>query len=799
MIKKNKLLKIFLITTISGILLAITGLASLYFWVSKDLPTFAKVTDYRPPLVTTVLASDGEVLGYLYKEKRFLVGITEMSPWIPKAFLAAEDASFYVHEGVDFKAIFRAALINFKAGETKQGASTITQQLIKGLLLTSERSYKRKLKEAILAYRLERYLTKDEILTLYLNHIFLGASSYGVEAASRTYFGKHAKDLTIGEAALLAGLPKAPSYYNPLRSPQQAKTRQVYVLGEMLKLNMITAEQHETAVYDTFEYKNMDASVGKIGAYYLEEVRRWLIDKYGEDEVYTAGLTVQTACSLEHQEVADRVLRAGLEASALRRGWRGPNRTLGDDEIIDFLLAAENDEIEINERIEVLVVKVEEDGATVRFGSEHGYIPVSGMSWARTPDIKLATEEVRAIADARKVLKRNDVVWALVVEKPIADTNTDNKNTDDKTKTEDKKNTGGWTLSLVTKPVIQGAIMSMEPETGNVVAMTGGYDFSESQFNRATQAHRQAGSAFKAFTYSVALDKGYTVASTVLDAPIVVDADTDTGLWRPGNYEDVFYGPTLLRTALVRSRNLVTIRLAQSVGISSIIKRATIMGARGEYNKDLSVALGSGSITLYSLLRGYTPFARGGTGIEPQMVLSVKDSDGKEVYVAEQKVYNAITPQNAYIMTSLMRDVVRYGTAWRARSLGRNIAGKTGTSNDEKDAWFIGYTPYLLTGVYVGFDDYLPMGRLEAGSRAAGPIWVNYRKEVEPLYPATDFIQPEGIDMVRIDAKTGLLAGPSSKEVYFLPFKEGTAPTEVVTEDAQDGVSAEDELLKQIF
>ncbi|MDD4952480.1 MAG: transglycosylase domain-containing protein, partial [Desulfovibrionaceae bacterium] len=500
---------------LAGFLLAALVFFGLYHWASKDLPGFKKITDYRPPLVTTVLTGDNQVLGHFFRERRFLVRLDEMSPYLPKAFLAAEDSGFYQHEGVDLTAIFRAALVNLRSGSIRQGGSTITQQIIKRLLLSSEKSYQRKLKEAILAYRLENYLTKEEILTIYLNQIYLGAGAYGVEAAARSYFGKHVADLNLAECALLAGLPQAPSHYNPYQHPRAAKARQKYVLEQMLGIGWISREEYEAALARDIELTSMDDPSWSVGPYYLEEVRRWLIARYGEDEVYEGGLTVYTPCDLFHQAAAEKALRNGLAASARRRGWIGPLGRLEPGQAQEFLRAeADLDRTYAKgDWVKVLVAAVDAAGAEVRFGSERGLIPVSSMDWCRTPDPKKAPEDVPKIKDARKVLAVGDLVWASVESAP-------------------GKAGGPWRLNLEREPEIEGAIVSLDPRTGDVLALSGGFSFERSQFNRATQARRQPGSAFKPIVYSAAIDEGFTAASLVLDAPIVFENQEQGKLWR---------------------------------------------------------------------------------------------------------------------------------------------------------------------------------------------------------------------------------------------------------------------------
>lgn len=780
----KKFLKIFGIFVLICFLAGVGGAVWLYNWAAKDLPGFKNITDYNPPLVTTVYAQDNQVLGYFYKEKRFLVTLDQMSSWVPKAFLAAEDASFYEHEGVDLKAIVRAFKANLVAGRTKQGGSTITQQIIKRLLLTSERSYQRKLKEAILAFRLEKYLTKEEILTIYLNHIFLGAHSYGVEAASRTYFARHATDLTLAQAAMLAGLPQAPTRYNPYRNFDLAKQRQRYVLEQMHNLGWITTDQYREALDEEVVLESMPDPSWGVGAYYLEEVRRWLIDEFGEDATYNGGLTVTTSCDLKHQAAAEKAVKRGLLNSAKRRGWTGPIGSFTPADVPAILEEGPQDTENIMDKTNLMkawVSAVYKDKAVVRFGRFHGVIPIKSMWWVREPDPKKSHEDVPNPTDARKVLKKGDVVWVTVDEAPESEE-------------------GTWVLDLEREPKVEGALVSMKPGTGEVLALVGGYGFEKSQFNRATQARRQPGSAFKPIVYSAAIDNGFTAASIVLDAPIVYANDAEGKLWRPQNFEGTFEGPTLLRTALVKSKNLCTIRVAQKIGIRTIIDRAKAMGLETDFPYDLSVSLGSASVSLMNLCQAYSTFPRGGSWIRPRTVLSVKSAWGDDMYTSEPEMVDAFSPQTAYIMASLMKQVVRYGTGWRARVLKRPVAGKTGTSNNEQDAWYMGYSPYLLTGVYVGFDELTPMGKWETGSRAASPIWVDYRKQVESDYPYQDFTQPPGIVMVRVDGATGKLASPSSTQEFFLPFKEGTEPTEMApSRTGGERPVSDDDLFKQTF
>lgn len=780
----KKFLKYFAIFIVLMALLGAGGVVYVYRWASQDLPNFTRITDYAPPLVTTVYDREGGVLGYFYKERRWLVKLDEMNKWLPMAFLASEDSSFYDHEGVDLMAIFRAFMINLKAGHVKQGGSTITQQIVKQLLLTNERSYERKLKEAILAYRLEKYLTKEEILTIYLNQIFLGAHSYGVEAACRSYFGKHASEVSLAEAAIVAGLPQAPSRYNPYENWKAAKDRQRYVLGQMRELGWITAAQEREALDEEIELASMpDPSWGR-GAYYLEEVRRWLMEEYGEETVYTKGLSVYTACNPKHQGLAEAALKKGLENTEKRRGWKGPVKNIKDPvEQGKFLLDETRTALELapGDRVLAVVDKVSQSKAFVRFGRMKGIIPVSSVGWCHKPNVDVDFRYVRGVADVRKVLKAGDVVHASI-------------------KTVPKQGADTWTLDLEVKPDVQGAVVSIDPRTGEVLALSGGYDYLESEFNRATQAKRQPGSAFKPIVYSVAIDNGFTPATLVQDTAIVFD-NPDGTVWRPENYEGSHYGNLSLRTALVKSKNLITVRVAQKIGVKKIIQRAKSLGLEADFPYDLSVALGSASVTPINLCQAYTVFPRLGSWVEARLVLKVQDVWGNQLYKSEVVAHDAISPQTAFIIAKLMQEVVKHGTGRGALPLGRPVAGKTGTTNEERDAWFMGYAPYLLTGVFVGFDEPTPMGRGESGSRTALPIWLQYRKGVEDEYPAEDFKQPEGVVMSKASFEEGSKEG-TVRVSFFLPFKEGTQPMArdySNSSESREGLASDDELYKQGF
>jgi penicillin-binding protein 1A len=759
----KKLLILLVILLVVGGITGLAGLVGLYYWASSDLPSFRKITDYRPPLVTTIYTRDNKVLGYLYSEKRFLVTLSEMPAFLPKAFLAAEDSTFYQHEGVDISAIIRAMIKNLQRGGIKQGGSTITQQIIKRLLLSSEKSYKRKIKEAILAYRLEKYLTKDEILTIYLNQIYLGSRAYGVEAAARTYFGVHVQNLTIAQAALLAGLPQAPTRYSPFRDFESAKNRQKYVLGRMLVQGWITQAEHDAAVAEPLVFKSMPDPSWEVAPFYLEEVRRELIDRFGEDQVYNGGLHVHTAVDLKHQEAAERALREGLVASEKRRGYKPALEKLEKDKYDDFYAHSNVPESLLvpGRWVKALVQEVSGQGAVVRFGDKYGFIPAGEMSFAKgkVEPGDLVWASVLAVPDKAGTAKPAETEAPTAP--PAKGKAAKGKQPVEATPAPAKPGRPMWKLAMQLEPRIEGAIVSMDPRTGEVLACVGGFSFEKSQFNRATQSFRQPGSSFKPIVYSTAMDNGMTPATVVMDGPFSYRDPWSGQVWSPGNYEGDYSGPMTLRAALSKSKNLVTVRVAQQVGMKKIIERARELGLRGEFVPYLPVSLGAVAVNLLDMIHAYSAFARDGSTITPRFVLDVKSPWGEEIYVNKPEIKQVLSPQTAYVMDCMLKEVVRAGTATAVKVLGRPIAGKTGTTNDFQDAWFMGFSPYLLTGCYVGFDQPKPMGKGETGGRAALPIWLSYRKAVEDDYPVEDFSRPPGIVMGTVDGVP-------------MAFKEGT-------------------------
>ncbi len=801
---KRFILPLFIFLIIMGALGAAAAVA-VYSWASQDLPSYSRVTDYRPLLVTTVYARDGSVMGYFSKERRFLVPLTAMPEHLRLAFLAIEDDKFYQHDGINFLAIARAFVKNLQAGTIKEGASTITQQVVKRLLLDTEKSYERKIKEAILAYRLEKHLSKDEILTIYLNQIFLGAGAYGVEAAARTYFAKHVNELTLAESALLAGLPQAPSKYNPWNYRDAALDRRNVVLYRMHTLGWISKEQYDEARAEEMEFKSMPDPSAAYGAWYLEEVRRRMIEylseenmnrlgitmeRYGEDALYKSGLHIYTAMEPVHQIAAEKALRDDLEISSKRHGWRGPIEKLDPAEVQAFLDREPLSEAVVSDDAwaKAVVSEVDKDGAKVRVGAYTGYIPVATMSWAREPNVRVSGDNAAKITDARKVLEPNDVVWvSLIPEQEPAIVSAQGI-------------APGTVIQFALEqyPDVQGAMVSIEAASGDVLALVGGYSFQDSKLNRATQARRQPGSAFKPVVYSAALDNGFTATSMVLDAPIVFVNPYTGKVWRPENFGGKFSGPVMLRTALAKSLNLCTVRIAQQIGIPAVNDRAMALGLEGPFPNELAVSLGAVAVSPLNLTEAYTAFARGGTRVKGRLVTGIKDAWGRDIAVFPPETYQAISPENAYVMQTLLKAVINEGTGGRARVLGRPLAGKTGTSNDEQDAWFMGFTPYMVVGTYVGFDQVAPMGRNETGGRVALPAFVEYMKMVQDSYPPDDFSKPDGITVTQV--------GNIS-----VPFMPGTGPGtgrgamdsgDIMDSMAVDPVSpppVSDDVLKQLF
>ena len=742
------------------------AIGGIYFYLSRDLPKISSLADYHPPIITTVYSDDNRKIAEFYNERRIVIPLSEMPKMLVDAFIAAEDARFFKHKGIDFLSIIRAYFKNIEAGTIVQGGSTITQQVTKSFLLTPEKNYTRKIKEVILAYRIDKKFTKEEILFLYLNQIYLGHGAYGVESASENYFGKSAKDLNLAECAILAGLPQAPSRYSPFKSPEKAKQRQIYVLNRMIAEGYITNIQATEAINTKLDIKpRRNWYIEKV-PFYTEHIRRYIENKYGHDALYNNGLKIYTAVNIEMQKAARKEIEKGLKALDKRQGYRGPLKHLAEEEIEDFSKEVQNEleenPVEEGRIVNGVVIEVNDtnDTAIVRIGNAQGIININSMRWARKPDPEVPYYEA-GVKHPGEVLDIGDVILVKI----------NNKITDSDL----------WELELEQEPNAQASLLSIEAETGHVKVVIGGRDFRKSQFNRAIQSRRQPGSAFKPVIYAAAIDKGYTPASVIIDSSIVFEDTEHNFTWKPRNYEEKFHGPTLLRDAITKSRNVVTIKILKDIGIDYAIDYAGKLGITSNLSRDLSIALGSSGMSLLEIVKAYSVFANLGYLIEPVFITHIIDRNGNVLEEAAIKRKKVIDQSTAYIITSLLEGVVKHGTGRRVRELNRPVAGKTGTTNNLHDAWFVGYTPRYITGTWVGFDDESPLGKSETGSRAASPIWLGFMKYVLADKPVRVFHIPEGVVFSKIDAETGLLPIPESKRTIFECFKEGTVPTEYTT------------------
>jgi penicillin-binding protein 1A len=743
----------------------LTGLflGGTYYYFTKGLPRISSLKDYRPPVITTVYSDDKRKIAEFFKERRIVVPLSRMPKMLITAFVSAEDARFFKHEGIDFFSIVRALLKNIEAGTIIQGGSTITQQVAKSFFLSPEKSYPRKVREAILAYRIDKAFTKEAILFLYLNQIYLGHGAYGVEAAAENYFGKSVTDLNLAECAMLAGLPQAPSRYSPFLHPGKAKQRQVYVLNRMINEGHITNVQATEAIDTPLDIKPRRNWYIEEVPYYTEYARKYVEEKYGRDVLYKEGLRIHTAVNIELQKAAQAVLNHGLGALDKRQGYRGPLKHLEPEQFEAFSQeiqkTLEGHPLEQQGVIQGVVIAVtdSEQMATVRIGSEQGCLHLDDMRWARKPDPEVAPKDAR-VKKVSDVLQVGDVILT--------------------SRKGERQESGQWDLSLEQRPAVEGALLCMEAETGYVKAMIGGQDFKVSQFNRAIQSRRQPGSAFKPIIYAAALDKGYTPGTIVIDAPIVFEDTENEFTWKPRNYEEKFHGPTLFRTALALSRNVVTVKILKDIGIDYVIGYAKQLGIQSELTRDLSLALGSSGISLLELVRAYAVFNNQGYRVRPCFITKILDRDGNVLEKNQPESEKVIEKSTAYVITNLLQGVVQHGTGWRVRAINRPVAAKTGTTNDLHDAWFIGYTPGYVTGAWVGFDEEKPLGVDETGSKAASPVWLEFMRVVLKDKPVRVFQVPDGVVFAKIDAETGLLAVPESEKTIFECFKEGTVPTE---------------------
>ena len=724
----------------------------LYREIATDLPPVEQLANYRPPVATRIFADDGTLIGELAVERRYLVPLDRVPPHVRNAFLAAEDAHFYKHHGIDPIGIARAFFVNVTRHSVAQGGSTITQQVVKQLLLTPERSYERKLKELVLALRLETKLSKDDILYLYLNQIYFGSGAYGVAAAARAFFDVDVSELSVAQAAFLAGLPQAPSRYDPLRHRKQAMTRQRYVLNRMHEAKFITAEEFDAASKEELVFATTRPGTYIAAPWYVEYVRRLLEDRYGGTASAQLGLRVHTAVNIDLQHAAEEALRDGLRDIERRQGYRGPIRHI-EAKKIDAYLAREREMGAPDGPVRRgVVMSVKPGGLVIRTAWETGVLPTDALTWGRA---RLTPAHFAA----------GDVI-AVALGTPGPD--------------------GAARFALDQEPQVEGALVCFDPYTGEVKAMVGGYDFRRSVFNRAVQARRQPGSSFKPLVYASAIDHGYTPASIVLDAPIEFTFANQT--WAPKNFKNQYYGPTPLRMALARSLNTVTVRLVDAMGIDYVREYLQRFDLHGPLPRNLSLALGTAEVTPLELTRAYGVLATLGKRFDPIFVTAVTDGNGTPLEFGHTRPHfePVMRPATAYVVTSMMETVVQKGTGRKALELGRPVAGKTGTTNDTHDAWFIGFTPDLLAGVWVGFDAERSLGKDETGGHAAAPIWTAFMKKAMEGHPVIDFPVPDGVSFAQVDPATGLRAVPGGDSQLEV-FVRGSEPTEFAAPPAPEG------------
>ena len=779
-------------------LVGVAAAAGLMWHFSRDLPDYSQLQDYEPPVMSRVHAADGSLLAEYATQRRLYIPIQAVPKLVTNAFVAAEDKNFYEHGGLDFGGIMRAGIIYLEdrlSGRNKrpQGASTITQQVAKNFLLTNEVTFSRKIKEALLALKIERAYSKDKILELYLNEIYLGMSAYGIAAASLIYFDKSVNELTLPEAAYLAALPKAPSDLNPYRQRDRAIERRNYVLDRMIEDGFVSAKEGQEAKKAPLNITTRPTGAHVFSAeYFAEEVRREVYARYGEKKLYEGGLSVRTTLDTQAQVLARKVLMDGLVQFDEAHGWRGPvthidlkgdwGVTLADvralEDIAPWRMAVVLEAGDHSARIGFqpprdpsgAITKVR-DTATLPLEGVKRAKPTSGPARGKIP------------TKVSQVLEPGDVIYV----DPLTDK-------------EGKVKDGEFRLRQI--PEISGAILVMDPNTGRVLAMAGGFSYDQSQFNRATQALRQPGSSFKPIVYATALDNGYTPSSIMLDAPLEIEQGPGLATWKPENYEGKFYGPSTLRFGLEHSRNVMTVRLAQDVGMPLIAEYAKRFGVYDDLPPYLSFALGAGETTLLRMVSAYSMIDNGGKRVKPTLIDRIQDRYGHTIYRHDQREClgcdaqgwtdqpeptlvdrreQVLDPMTAYQITSMMEGVVQRGTGTVLRDLGKPIAGKTGTTNDSKDVWFIGFTPDLVVGVYLGYDKPRSLGHGATGGGIAAPIVKNYLKVALANKPPIPFRVPAGIKLIRVDAHTGMRAGPGDSGPAILEaFKPGTAPPDSV-------------------
>ncbi len=740
---------------ISLFVLFIIFIFSTLWYFSADLPDYKILSNYKPPISSRVHSGEGQLLAEYALQKRLFIPYESIPRLVINSFLSAEDKNFFSHPGIDAKSITRAIIKNIKnifSSKRLEGASTITQQVAKNFLLTNEVSIKRKIKEAILAFRIERAFTKERIMELYLNQIYLGEGAYGIAAASLEYFDKAVSDLNYEEASLLAALPKAPSKYNPYKSKEKATIRRNIVLKNLYENSYINNEEYKNLIKKKIKLKKRKIKLVEEANFYSEEVRRIVSDTYGYDDLYKGGLSIRTPLNSFYQVEALKSLREGIEEYDKRHGWRGPLTNMKNEKwkknVKDLFI-----DKSLNWKL-AKVIQIDKLSTQIKtIDDEIGFIDFKNVSWTRKKTFG-------------EIFKINDIIYV------------------------EKIKSNKWNLKQL--PEINGGIVVMDPYTGRVLAMAGGFSYNLSEFNRATQAKRQPGSAFKPFVYAAALENGFTPSTLVLDAPFVMDQGEGKKTWKPENYGKKFYGPSTLRTGIEKSRNLMTVRVAQKVGFDEISKITNNFGIYKNIPEVLSVSLGAAETTLIKLTNAYCTFVNGGKKVTPIFIDRIQDRRGKTIFNADKRKClgcedisylkdeiptiqdnseQIISAQTAYQITSMMEGAVQRGTGRKLRNLKLTLAGKTGTTNKNMDAWFLGYTSKLVIGVYVGFDEPKTLGKYETGAKAALPIFKKFVQKVIKKKDARPFKIPKNINLVLVDADTGLPADLNTKKVIYESFK----------------------------
>ncbi len=748
----KKTLTIFL----SSILLLLIVTVSILWGFSNDLPDYKFLKNYKAPVSSKVYSGDGDLIQDFSSEKRIFIPYNSIPQKVINAFLSAEDKNFFDHPGVDAKGVLRAVIKNFSNiinSRRLEGASTITQQVAKNFLLSNEVSLNRKIKEAILAFRIERSLSKERILELYLNQIYLGQGTYGIASASLEYFDKSVDELQYVEVALLAALPKAPSRYNPYKNKKLAKFRRDLVLKNLLDNNFINKKKYEELKNSNIKLKKREKVFLEDSRYYVEEIRKNTIKQLGYDKVYKEGLNIKTPLNLELQKLATISLREGIEKYDRRKGWRGPIQNINLS-IKDWPSKIKLKKLE--KTLNWKIARVTKIGISnfeiVTSDGDAGYITNENIKWTRKKNTSF---------------DEGDIIYV-------------------------KKKEGSNEYILKQLPTANGAIVVMDPYNGRVLALSGGFSFNQSEFNRATQAQRQPGSAFKPFVYAAALENGYSPSTLVLDAPLVLAQGTDLKMWKPENYGKKFYGPSTLRMGLEKSRNLMTVRISQDLGLKKITKISKELGIYENPDELLSISLGSAETTLLKLTSAYCSFVNGGKLIEPKLIDRIQDSEGNTIFKTEErKCKNCedvsiqsndvpeikddsrqiFSPQTAYQITSILEGATKTGTAKKLRDLKMDLAGKTGTTNKNTDTWFIGFTSDLVIGVYVGYDEPKSLGKFETGAKTAMPIFKSFIKSALKKENTRPFKVPENITMMVVDSKTGKKVSFASKKTLIESFK----------------------------